>query len=196
LVCGDRVVTDAYWGLRTLFRVYVGITNKVDSRYDNICWFPQGVFLITDFSNTYDESGLKINITGKDKMTRLNGDCGGVLPVNLNIDELGVEGLKQKAKIYDIIREAVHIWGQEPYHNIIINDVPNNAYNILEYRVSNKQIQILEPNESENYYRVGFTDEPRNPVNQIYGYGDTVGYQFTDFVYPGTKAATAGQSVT
>ena len=132
-----QVATDAYWGLRTIFRIYVGLGNFIDARYDDICWFPQGTFVIQQFSPTYNENGLTVNITGKDKMCLLNGELGGNLPVTIDFSAMGGLGdLKENALIYDIIREAVHVWGNEPYHNIIINDVSKTAFNIMEYRAN------------------------------------------------------------
>lgn len=195
LLCEEnQPVTDAYWSFLTEFKVYKGLRNFVDSRYDDICWFPQGTFLIQQFSNSYNEQGFTINITGKDKMCKLNGECGGVLPVTIDFAATGGLGeLENNALIYDIIREAVHVWGNEPYHNIIINDIAETAFNILEYRCENMQIEIKE---NGTQYEVSFTGAPRDPANNIYGYGDTVGYEITDFVYPGEKTAAAGQPVT
>jgi hypothetical protein len=36
--------------------------------------------------------------------------------------------------IKTIIREAVHTYAKEPYHNIIINDLENHGLKLLEYR--------------------------------------------------------------
>jgi hypothetical protein len=36
--------------------------------------------------------------------------------------------------IYSIIKEAVHTYGKEPYHNIIINDLDKKGLELLEYR--------------------------------------------------------------
>ena len=39
-----------------------------------------------------------------------------------------------KLKIKDIIRNAVHLYGGEPIHNIIINDLDISGLELLEYR--------------------------------------------------------------
>ena len=40
-------ITDVYWGLTTKFNLYIGLTNNINSDYDDLIWFPQGTFLIT-----------------------------------------------------------------------------------------------------------------------------------------------------
>ena len=40
----------------------------------------------------------------------------------------------EKLPLKTIIREAVHTYAKEPYHNIIINDLENSALELLEYR--------------------------------------------------------------
>ena len=41
---------------------------------------------------------------------------------------------KEKNPIVSIIKELVHTYGNEPYSNIIINDLDENGYELLEYR--------------------------------------------------------------
>ena len=72
-------INEVDWSLRTKFSVYLGLKNTIDSRYDDIIWFPQGVFIITSFSSVLNQSGYTISITGKDKMCLINGDVGGQL---------------------------------------------------------------------------------------------------------------------
>ena len=40
---------------------------------------------------------------------------------------------RTKLKLNDIIREAVHIYGKEPYHNIVINDLEDYGLELLQY---------------------------------------------------------------
>ena len=41
---------------------------------------------------------------------------------------------QEKLILKDIIKEAVHTYGKEPYHNIIINDLDDYGLELLEYR--------------------------------------------------------------
>ena len=42
--------------------------------------------------------------------------------------------IQEDLKLKDIIREAVHVYGKEMYHNIVINDLDNYGLELLEYR--------------------------------------------------------------
>ena len=41
---------------------------------------------------------------------------------------------KEKIWIGDIIRELVHVYGNEPYNNILINDIERYGVELWEYR--------------------------------------------------------------
>ena len=56
-------------------RVLVGLQNNVDSRYSDIIWFPQGIFVICQPSISHTTSGVTISLSCKDKMCLLNGEC-------------------------------------------------------------------------------------------------------------------------
>lgn len=178
MIAEDVDITDFYWGLKTKFRLEIGITNEYISEP---LWFPQGVFLITEFSTSYSTSGYSINISGQDKMCLLNGTLGGSLTAQVDFAQEEVYDvqyvqatieknyytahtyyIKNSAGEYvlsddeysedktyfnrevtstlemlplkTIIREAVHTYAQEPYHNIIINDLDNTGLELLESR--------------------------------------------------------------
>lgn len=193
-------ITDVYWGLTTKFALYIGLTNNINSDYENLIWFPQGIFLITSFSTTLASNSYKISISGKDKICLLNGDISGNFPnpidfatelvesnnsSNLSIEDsinqyglienlhwkkndagiayltdLGnnyIEDLlsdlssaesvevkdnlsgsvktfkKVRRSIGYIIREMIHHYGNEPFHNILIKDVDNQGLELLKY---------------------------------------------------------------
>jgi hypothetical protein len=73
-------------------------------------------------------------------MCFLNGDLGGSLIASI---DFGVDEYYDKANntttytpipIETIIKEAIHAYAGEPYHNIIINDLDEIAVELLEYR--------------------------------------------------------------
>lgn len=140
LVAKDLNINDFYWGVKSKFKLEVGLKNNIDNRYPNIIWFPQGTYLITTFNTSQSINNYTISISGKDKMCLLNGDLGGSLPASI---DFGVEQYYDvetntttftKIPIYKIIREAVHAYAGEPYHNIVINDLDEAAVELLEYR--------------------------------------------------------------
>lgn len=133
---------DVFWGLSTEFKVYIGLENTVNTDYSSIIWFPMGHYLIATFSYTQDMTKYTINISGKDKMCKLNGELGGqftALTQDLGQEEIiqpdGTYILK-KLKIYDIIVNLVNSFGLEPLDNIIVNDLNIEGKEMLEYRGS------------------------------------------------------------
>ena len=113
--------------------------------YPDIIWFPQGTFLITDFKLTLNTNGTdNIYITGKDKMCKLNGELGGNFPHATDVgteEELTrdpetkevIDIIKTPLTIKNIIREMIHKYAGEPFHNIIMNDLDDNAKITLNY---------------------------------------------------------------
>jgi hypothetical protein len=73
-------------------------------------------------------------------MCLLNGEVGGSLESSVDFGTIEEEDKNgnwviRKVPIIDIIRNAVHTYGGEPYHNIIINDIENFGLELLEYRL-------------------------------------------------------------
>ena len=139
IVAQDFQYNDFYWGLNTKFKLEVGVENNIDPSYPNIIWFKQGIYLITSFNTSRSTNNFSISIQGKDKMCLLNGEVGGSLESSVDfgtIEEENKEGVWviRKIPIPEIIRNAVHVYGGEPLHNIIINDLAGYGLELLEYR--------------------------------------------------------------
>jgi hypothetical protein len=71
-------------------------------------------------------------------MCLLNGDVGGSIPmsVDFGVEEIVENGVitYYKIPIKRIIKEMLHAYALEPYHNIIINDLEEKGLELLEYR--------------------------------------------------------------
>lgn len=184
LVADEVDINNFYWGVSNKFSLEIGVKNNIDSRYPDICWFKQGVYVITSFNCNLANNSYTISISGKDKMCLLNGDIGGSLPASIDFgkidtykdeytpvvleskydfiagtyywlnDEGDYELLNEMPEtemelqfytkstlfeqesltLQDIIREAVHTYGKEPYSNIIINDLDEDGLELLEYQ--------------------------------------------------------------
>ena len=154
LVAQDLNINDFYWGLKSKFKLEVGIRNTIKdvvyndqtgetwgSKYpQDIIWFPQGIYVITTFNTSQNTTSYTVSISGKDKMCLLNGDLGGSLIASI---DFGMEEYYDKENnittytpipIQKIIKEMVHTYGLEPYYNIIINDLDETPVELLEYR--------------------------------------------------------------
>lgn len=132
-------ITDYHWAFNHKFKVEIGLTNYVDNRYEDIVWFPQGVYIINNFSTSETVNGINVNISGQDKMCRLNGAMGGSVPIETNfsqIDVLAENGLytTEDILIEEMIVSSVHGYGQEKKSNILVNDLDIQGIELWEYR--------------------------------------------------------------
>ena len=132
-----NIFFDLYWAITTQFELFIGLRNLVDLRYDDIIWFPMGWYLISSFSQSESITSKTVNISGKDKMSRLNGENGGLftaLTTNLGISENN-QGEIKKIPISEIIYNLLVNIGGEYHHNIIIKDLDQElGLELLEYR--------------------------------------------------------------
>lgn len=140
LVAKEININDFYWGLNTKFKLLIGLTNNINPNYPDIIWFPQGTYIITNFSTSHGINNYSISIQGKDKMCLLNGEIGGSLTA-VSTDfgkrqETDSEGNITLVDIplKEIIMESVHEYAKEPWHNIIINDLDELGTELLEYK--------------------------------------------------------------
>lgn len=157
------------WGFNTKFKLEIGVENKIDSRYEDIIWFKQGIYVISSFNTSKSSNNFTITIQGKDKMSRLNGDMGGTINSSVDfgtIEEETQDGIWsiRKIPIKDIIRNMVHQYGGEPLHNIIINDLPDHGLELLEYRYDTDMYLYRKTN-SNTYAGASFNENTPCWVN-------------------------------
>jgi hypothetical protein len=72
-------------------------------------------------------------------MCLLNGDVGGSLESSIDFGTIQEEDINgnwtiTQVPIPEIIKNMVHTYAGEPYHNIIINDLDTYGLELLEYR--------------------------------------------------------------
>ena len=116
-------------------------------------------------------------------MCLLNGDLGGALTASIDfgteeyLDKISNTTTYTKVPIDKIIREALHTYALEPYHNIVINDLDETAVELLEYRGDTPLYLLhnVELDEFDNYTdngsaKVYFTHETINeafPIEEL-----------------------------
>lgn len=140
LVAQELNIHEFYWGLSTKFKLYIGLKNKINSEYPDIIWFPLGTYVISSFNTSQSTNSYTVSLQGKDKIALLDGTFGGTVTsltadfgTETVLDESGIS-TKQSLLIKNIIREVVHEYAREPYHNIIINDLEMCGLELMEYR--------------------------------------------------------------
>jgi hypothetical protein len=152
LVAQELNIHDYYWGLNTKFKFYIGMKNKINSEYPEIIWIPFGIYIISSFNTSQSTNSYTVSIQGKDKMCLLNGDVGGVITA-LTVDfghliEIASDGTQTTSDLLlkEIIKEAVHEYAKEPFHNIIVNDLDDVGLELLEYRGTSPMYLIIDNN--------------------------------------------------
>ena len=176
--------------------IYVGQKNNVDSSYDDIVWFPKGIFLITQPNISHTLTGVTISLSCQDKMCLLNGTSGGGLPTSITFHEYdqlmedgSIEAIPQR--MYDIVLTLVHNYGGIPLSKIIINDLPLQIKQIVRY-IGNDTLYY---NPSTGVYTTN-TNLLTDPGEwKGFDFNDDVGYVYTDFVYPGKLVSNIGDNV-
>ena len=163
LVAQDFDYNEFIWGLNTKFKLEIGVENTIDPIYPDIIWFKQGTYFISSFNTSHSTNNFSISIQGKDKMCALNGELGGAL--TSSVDFGAVEDIVTlstgeritkitKLPIKEIIRNAVHLYGGEPLHNIIINDLDISGLELLEYRYDTPLYLYREASEGSDFLNV------------------------------------------
>ncbi len=164
-------------------------------------WFPLGIYVITDSSLSYSDTGLTISVQLKDKMCLLNGECGGTFPASvvfdnfITIDENGQE-IISRPTIYQIIQELVNHFGGEQLGKIIISDLDIRVKQVVKWTGSSP-LYICKKN-SQYLYTLNPDEESENVdwPKKIFQYGEDIGYIYTDFTFPGDLIGDAGNTVT
>ena len=177
-------------------KIEIGIENIIDSKYDNIIWFKQGIFVINQPSISHNSQGVVVSLTCKDKMCLLNGECGGGLPASVVFDsynQINKDGsvTSIQNRIYDIIQTLVIFYGGEDINKVFINDVPLEIKQIVRWTGS----QELFYNTSTDMYTLNANSVTEDGIWKTFKYNEDIGYAYTDFVYPGELVSSIGENV-
>ena len=116
LVSDQVDINDFYWGIKTKFRLFIGLQNNLvgdyayveDGQYPKIVWFPEGMFVVGGFNTSISTNSATISISGKDKMSLLNGDLGGQLfaSIDFGTEETKIETM-ENADIIDDTSDTI-----------------------------------------------------------------------------------------
>jgi hypothetical protein len=64
MVAKDFDYMNYYWGVNTKFKLEVGLANDFDSRYPEIVWFNQGIYIFTSFNTSRTTNNFTISLSG------------------------------------------------------------------------------------------------------------------------------------
>ncbi len=183
--------------LKTKVKIEVGLRNplKSYSRYGSIIWFPQGVFICSSIQFNRSSTGCNISFQGRDKMVLLDGSVGGTLPASTTFHEIYTYDKDNNTTvtyptIRQIIQEAVEHIGGQPADKIVISDLEDTVKMLVKYK-GDTPIWF-----ASDYSSFLIADSPQSGFEKNkYSYGQDVGYQMTDFTYPGELVLNAGATV-
>lgn len=171
-------INDIYWGFATRIKVNIGLQNNIDTRYNKIIWFKQGVFVITEFRTSQQVNNYTITVTGKDKMCLLNGDIGGQFNAETDLgSEDRVDGDKTtnyKIPIKTIIREMIHHYAKEPWGNIIINNIDDYGLEMVDNKKNYTQYIWVPIDNSKSLYLTGNSFIDTNISEATYSFNDNI----------------------
>ena len=178
--------------------IEVGIKNTTNKYQEYpIIWFPLGLFVMIGTSLSHTAEGITLSLQLRDKMSFLNGDCGGTIPASTHFDtyetfdEYGNLAIERPI-ISQIIREAVNHFGGEQLGKIIISDIPDKIKQVVKWVGSTP---LYFKNTRGNYLLTSRYEDVKDYAYHTYEYGDDVGYIYTDFTYPGELIENAGSNV-
>ena len=183
---------------------YVNTTNKYTNH--DMIWFPQGTFVMIAPSLSHSTGGASLQVSLRDKMCLLNGECGGVIPASTQfdqyetIDENG-NWIISKPTFEQIIREVVNHFGGEQLSKIIISDVPSRIKKVMKW-IGNTPLYLItivsEDEESDKQITYEMSTNYADTVGhtyQTFEYGEDIGYVFADFICPSELIGNAGENV-
>jgi len=194
--------------LKNLFsinkKLYLEIGYKNETNYYKnypIIWFPQGLFIMFNPSISHSLGGINLQVSLRDKMCLLNGECGGVIPAATQFDKydtLDESGnwIVTQPTFEQIIREVVNHFGEEQLSKIIISDIPSRIKKVMKW-VGGVPLYLIH-NEDGSYTmtinHAEIEDKEEGSV-AIFTYGEDVGYIYEDFICPSELVANPGETV-
>lgn len=188
-------------------KIEMGIENNTHQYPEHpILQFPLGTYVVISPSITHNTGGCTISLQLKDKMCLLNGECGGVLPATVEFhrseyyDADSGQIMTTSPTIYQIIQELVNHFGGEQLSKIIISDVDERSRRVKKW-TGKKILEEWISKDNPNVRYLAYEGNPPEGVTeedytkQRFDQGEDVGYEYTDFTYPGELIGNAGSSV-
>ena len=188
-------INEYYWGLKTKFKLEIGLRNYLQGEYapsqgyPEVVWFPQGIYIISSFNTSFSTNSCIISLQGKDKMRLLNGDMGGQLFASIDFGTEDTESITMDQielnTSFSSSREImnnVSSYYIKPITDFTFNDASSISENderyifVLNQKTGNyyKDGSVYKPAngyryENNNIYKRG-TGQPGTPSNNPYFY--------------------------
>ena len=156
MVTEDIDINEFYWGVKTKFKLEIGLKNNLknqyaateNSIYPEIVWFPQGTYVVTTFNTSITTNNCTISLSGKDKMCMLNGDLGGQLfaSIDFGTEETEIKQMKLVSNITNVSSDTLMV---NRYYKKLT------AETCTEVIFSSDSLYSLIPSKNGFYYKIG-----------------------------------------
>ena len=171
-------------------------TTKQYTQYEML-WFPQGTFVMIAPSLTHSLGGAALQVSLRDKMCLLNGECGGVIPAATQFDHYETidqngQWVTRQPTFEQIIREVVNHFGDEQLSKIIISDVPARIKKVMKW-IGTIPLYLI--NDEGIYWMTTNYADTIGKDYRTFDYGEDIGYIYTDFICPSELIANPGETV-
>ena len=145
-------ITDYYWGVKTKFKLEIGLKNKVNKKYPDIIWYPQGYYVITTFNTSLSTNNCTISIQGKDKMCLLNGDISGQMYASIDFGTEEVIKTEMNIVDFSYAVNSAQIMSQAIQKYYICNfiDINNNNMPSSISKINNSQYIFIDKTKDKN----------------------------------------------
>lgn len=187
-------------------KIFIGVKNRLKKEFPSYAnldyfWFPQGVFVIDQISVNQSVSNFIIDLSLKDKISLLNGDCGGTLPAAIDFDKVEYYQENQnethtltieKIPLINVIKELLNHWGNESLENIIINNIDMKTKYVVKW-MGNSTLYLVDDTFTTNDTYSQILTTPF--VSTSFEPGQDIGYWYKDFVYDSNLSSNAGDTV-
>lgn len=166
--------------------------------------FKQGRFVMKTAAITKNTQGINISLTLSDLMSKLNGELGGILSnAMIHHPETYDTGEKDKddnpiyatrgVLVVDIIKTLVCEFGGIPEEKIILDDTLKEKIKNTVRWIGNKPVYTYPLGDSFAFTTVA---PDKSIKKDTYEFNDNIGYQLTDFTFPGKRLeSNAGETI-
>jgi len=192
----------------------LGLTNPFYGRHDyeqywaygEVITFKMGVYFITSANATAAATGGVVSVQLTDKMGKLNGQPGGILPATVAFHERLIfdangDYSTEFPLILEIINECTHHFGGESFNNIIVEDVPRLGRQVVTYNGDTPIWFNINIDNTGSFPATSFQIQANKPsswpanVGVRKNKGEVIGYLETPLTWPGELVKKSGTNV-
>lgn len=175
MVSQEVNITNYYWGVKTKFKLEIGLKNKINKDYPDIIWYPQGIYVITTFNTSLSTNNCTISIQGKDKMCLLNGDVSGQMYASIDFGTEEVIKTEMNAVDFSYTVNSAQIMSQaiQKYYICDFSGFTSNSIPSSISKENNSQYIFIDKTRDKNINKNSYYYNFNKQENKYDGKGTT-----------------------